>query len=142
MRAASVLLDRLKHNADCQIRGVASGALGRIGAIEALPDLHQAYQTDCEVDELGHSPSGQALDAMTSALENWVTQQIQGDPPRTFRKSTRKGKLSGTVTAEAIPFDAEGRINRTLRVIPPAAFRVGYGWSSKMGLQTSLITPF
>ena len=142
VRAAAALLDRLKHDADCQVRGVAAGALGQIGALEALPDLHQAHQTDFEVDELGHSPSWIALDAMTEVLSNWVTRQIQGTPPRRFRESTGKGQLTGTVTAEGIPIDAEGRINRTLRYahVPQSSF--GNGWASKMDLQTSLIDPF
>lgn len=93
LRAESAFLDRLKHDADCEVRGVAAGGLGQIGAIEALPDLHQAYQTDLEVDELGYSSSGCAHDAMTSVLRSWVSRQIQGTPPRTFRETTRKGLL-------------------------------------------------
>ena len=141
-RATAPLLDRLKHDADCQVRGAAASALGRIGAAEALPDLHQAYQSDLEVDELGHSPSSQALDAMTAVLRRWTLRQIEGAPPKTFRQSTRAGHLRGTVTAEAIPFDAEGRIDRTPRYahVPMSAF--GFGWGSKLNLQTSLTAPF
>jgi hypothetical protein len=116
LRAQAALLDRLKHDADCQVRGGAASALGQIGAIQALPDLHQAYQTDREVDELGYTPSGQAEEAMTSVLRSWVSRQIQGTPPRVFRESTGRGQLTGTVTAESIPFDAQGRMNHTLRL--------------------------
>lgn len=139
---AAALLDRLKQDSDCQIRGVAASALGKIGAIEALPDLHQAWQTDREVDELGHTPSDQALDAMTSVLRNWVSGQIQGTPPQTFREVTRQGQLTGTVTAEAIPFDAEGRLDHTSRYarLPRSAF--GDGSALKLDMQTSLIAPF
>ena len=79
---------------------------------------------------------------MTTVLRNWVSQQIQGTPPRTFRESTRKGQLTGAVTAESIPFDAEGRINRTLRYahLPHSSF--GPGCAFKMDLQTSLSAPF
>ncbi len=79
---------------------------------------------------------------MTTVLRNWVSQQIQGTPPRTFRESTRKGQLTGAVTAESIPFDAEGRINRTLRYahLPHSSF--GPGCAFKMDLQTTLSAPF
>ncbi|MBC8353805.1 MAG: hypothetical protein H8E66_17535 [Planctomycetes bacterium] len=132
----------MKNDTECQVRGLAASALGKIGAIEALPDLHQGYRTDFEVEELGYSPSGQAQDAMTSVLISWVSRQIQGTPPRTFRESARTGQLNGAVTAEAIPFDAEGRINHTLRYshMPYSSF--GGGCASKMDLQTSLIAPF
>lgn len=142
LRAVSALLDRMKHDPDCQVRGVAASGLGQIGAIEALPDLHQAFQMDCELDQLGHSPSSQALDAMTSVLRSWVSRQIRGTPLRTFRESTRLGQLNGTVTAEDIPFDADGRITHTSRYshLPHSSF--GFGWSSNLDLQTSLIAPF
>ena len=53
---------------------------------------------------------------MTEVLGSWVLRQIQGNPPTTFRESTRKGQLCGTVTAEAIPFDAEGKRKLQFRV--------------------------
>ncbi len=142
LRAVPALLDRMKHDPDCQVRGVAASGLGQIGAIEALPDLHQAFQTDLEIDELGHSTSDQAQDAMTSVMKIWVSRQIQGTPPRTFRESTRLGHLTGTVTAEEVPFDADGRITHTSRYshLPHSSF--GHGSSSKMDLWTSLIAPF
>lgn len=71
--ATAALLDRLKRDTECQVRGVVADALGQIGALESLPELHQAHQTDFAVDELGHSPSRIALDAMTEVLSNWVT---------------------------------------------------------------------
>ena len=142
LRAASVLLDRMKNDSDSQVRGMAASALGRIGAIDAMPDLHQTYQKDLEVDELGHTPSGCALDAMTSILRSWVSRQIQGTPPSIFEQTTLNWKLRGTVTAENIPFDPQGRINHTLRYahLPMSAF--GNGWSSTLDLETSLISPF
>lgn len=141
-RATAALLDRLNHEDDCQVRGAAASALGAIGAVEVLPDLYQTYRTDHEIDPLGHSPSSQALDAMTSVLRSWASQQLQGTPPKTFRESTRTGQLTGTVTAEEIPFDDQGRINRTPRYshVPLSAF--GNGWMSKIDLQTSVIAPF
>lgn len=141
-RATAALLDRMKHDTDCQVRGVAAYALGSIGAVEALPDLHRTYQTDLEVDQLGYTPSCQAQDAMTSVLRCWVSRQLQGTPPKTFGESTPSGQLSGTVTAEAIPFDAEGRITCTSRYahLPISAF--GNGWMARLDLHTSLIAPF
>lgn len=142
LRVAPVLLDRLKNDADCRVRGMASRTLGQIGQMEALPDLSQTCQTDHEVDQHGHSPSSQAMEAMTSLLRGWVSQKIQGTPPKNFGESISKGELRGTVTAEEIPFDPEGRINRTTRYshLPISSF--GHGWSSNLSLQTSLISPF
>jgi len=142
LRAASALIDRLKHDPDCQVRGMAASGLGQIGAIEALPDLHQAHQVDNEVDQLGHSPSSQSLDAMTSVVRSWVSRQISGTSSKTFLEATRLGQLVGKVTAENIPFDADGRITHTSRYshLPLSLF--GCGWSSNLNLQTKLIAPF
>jgi hypothetical protein len=121
---------------------LAAGALGQIGSIEALPDLHHAFRTDLEVDELGHTPSSQAKDAMTSVLRNWVSQQIQGTRSRTFRESTATGELTGTVTTESLPFDTQGRINLTLRYPRLLHSAVGPSCAFKMDLQTSFVDPF
>jgi hypothetical protein len=142
-RVVAALLDRLKDDADCQVRSIAANALGHIGAIESLPALHHAYRTDLEVDELGYTPSGHAEVAITSVLRSWVSRQIRGTPPRTFRESTQRGKLTGTVTAEAIPLDAEGGLNRTSRYSHlPYSSRRGGQTFIKMDLQTSLVDPF
>jgi hypothetical protein len=121
---------------------LAAGALGQIGSIEALPDLHHAFRTDLEVDELGHTPSSQAENAMTSVLRNWVSQQIQGTRSRTFRESTATGELTGTVTTESLPFDTQGRINLTLRYPRLLHSAVGPSCAFKMDLQTSFVDPF
>ena len=141
-RAIPALLDRMKNDADCQVRGAAASALGQIGSLEVLPHLHRAYRTDLEVDQLGYSPSFLAEEAMTSVLRRWITGQIAGTPPKSFRETTSTGQLTGTVTAEAIPFDPEGRITQTARYshVPISAF--GPGWSSKLNLQTTLVAPF
>jgi hypothetical protein len=141
-RVVAALLERLKCDADCQIRGVAAYVLGQLGAMEALPELHHTCQTDLEYDELGHSPSGQAEDAITSVLREWVLRQIQGTPAQTFRGSTRRGTLRSTVTAESIPCDAQGRLDHTFEIpcVPHPAF--GPGCAFKKDLQTSLIAPF
>lgn len=133
-RAAAALVDRLRHDVDCQVRGISANALGHMGAIEALPDLHHAHQTDFERDELGYSTSGHAEDAITSVLRTWVARQIQGTPPRTFRESTRQGQLTGTITAEAI--DRSSRYGHLPR------FAFGPGCATKLDLQTSLVDPF
>ena len=142
LHVAAALLDRLKHDDDGQVRGAAAGALGQIGVIEALPGLHRTYHEDREVDPLGHSPSSQAQDAMTSILRTWVSQRLRGTPPKHFREATQTGQLTATVTAEGIPFDTDGRMTHTLRYahVPPSA--LGHGWASKMDLQTSLVAPF
>ncbi len=141
-RAIPALLDRMKNDPDCQLRGIAASALGKIGPVEVLPHLHLAFQSDHEVDELGYSTSDQAEEAMTSILMTWVSRQVAGAPPKCFREATSTGQLSGTITAEAIPFDPEGRTNRTARYshLPFSAF--GPGCSAKLGLQTNLIDPF
>jgi hypothetical protein len=141
-RVVAALLERLKRDSDCQIRGVAANVLGQIGALEALPDLHHTCQTDLDRDELGYTASGQAEDAITSVLREWVLRQIQGTPAQTFRESTRRGTLRGTVTAESIPCDAQGRLDHTFEIpgVPHPAF--GPGCAFKKDLQTSLIAPF
>jgi hypothetical protein len=141
-RAAAALLDRLQHEQDCQVRGVAASALGEVGSSDVLPHLHAVWQSDHEVDELGHSPSCLAQDAMTSVLRRWVTRQIAGAPAKGFEEIRPSGRVRGVVTAEAIPFDPEGRINRVPRYahVPMSAF--GFGWSSQLGLQTTLTPPF
>lgn len=142
LRAESVLLKVMKLDSDCQVRGAAASAFGRIGAVETLPDLNQTYLSDREVDQLGHTPSSAAFEATTSILRSWVSRQIDGVSSRVFVESTSKGILRGKVTAESIPFDSEGRINHTLRYsqLPMSAF--GFGWASRLDLQTSLIPPF
>ncbi len=142
IRAVPALLERLKHDEECQVRGEAASALGPIGAIDALPDLYQAFATDLEFDQLGHSPSSQANDAITQVIQQWVTRQISGDAARTFHELTRTGQLTARVTAEAIPLNPEGRINQTPRYahLPFSAF--GNGCSSKLNLQTTLVPPF
>jgi hypothetical protein len=79
---------------------------------------------------------------MTSVLRSWVSRQIQGNPPKAFRETTQLGNLIGTVTAEEISFDTDGRITHTPRYshLPHSSF--GFGWSSKLDLETSLIAPF
>jgi hypothetical protein len=142
-RAVPGLLERLRHDSDPQVRGTAASALGRIGSPEVLPDLHLTHQTDHEVDPLGHTPSSLSRSAITDLFRNWVLRQIPGTSPRTFQETTSTGKLTGRVTAEAIPFeDPEGRITHIARYahLPLSAF--GSGWGSKLDLQTSLIAPF
>ncbi len=142
LRAVSALLERMRHDDECQVRGEAASALGPIGAIDVLPDLHQTFATDLEFDQLGHSASSQANDAISTVIQQWVTRKISGSPASTFMELTRAGQLTATVTAEAIPFDAEGRLNLTSRYahLPFSAW--GFGRSSKLNLQTSLIAPF
>jgi hypothetical protein len=142
LRSVPALLERLKQDDECQVRGEAASALGRIGVIDTLPDLHQAFMTDLEVDQLGYSTSSQAKEAISTVIQQWVTRQISGCPSKTLQESTRTGQLTGTVTAESIPFDLEGRINHTLRYahLPFSAY--GYGCSTKLNLQSTLIAPF
>jgi hypothetical protein len=141
-RVVAAVLNRLKCDADSQIRGVAANVLGQIGALEALPDLHHTCQTDLEYDELGHRPSSQAEDAISSVLREWGLRKIQGTPAKTFRESTRSGTLRGTVTAESIPCDAQGRLDHRFEIpdVPHPAF--GPGCAFQKDLQTSLIAPF
>ncbi|WP_158265361.1 HEAT repeat domain-containing protein [Blastopirellula marina] len=141
-RAEFALLDRMNHDPDCQVRGTATSALGRIGVMEVLPALYHVQQTDHNVDELGHSPSSYALDAMTTILRDWVVRQIQGTPPKQFEEATRSGKLTGQVNAEGIPFDPEGRIQQTERYSHVPLAKLGNGWMSMLDLQTSLNAPF
>lgn len=140
--AVKPLLDRLRHDADCMVREIAASALGQIGSLEALPDLYRTCQTDQEADELGYTASGCAKVAMTDVLRHWVTRQIAGTPPKTFHETTSTGQVRGTVTAEAIPCDADGTYLRTPRYqhVPVLAF--GPGCASKINLQTSLVPPF
>ena len=142
LRAVSSLLDRLKNDPDAQVRGDAAAALGQIGALDALADLHQASLTDREVDPLGHSPASQALDAMTSILRDWVSRQIQGNPPGSFSEATTRGTLRATVTAEAIGLEPEGGLRHTMRYAHLPASSFGHGWTSWLDLQTGLIDPF
>jgi hypothetical protein len=140
--AVPPLVERLRHDPDTQVRGTAAYALGGIGSPDSLPDLHRTFLEDHAVDELGHSPSSTAREAMSDILRTWVTRRITGNPPKTLDEPTSTGRLRYTVTAEAIPFDPEGRINRTdrYRHIPLSAF--GPGWSSNLNLQTTLVAPF
>jgi hypothetical protein len=79
---------------------------------------------------------------MTSVLRRWVTRQITGVPAKEFEEVGPSGRVRGLVTAEAIPFDREGRINLVPRYahVPLPAF--GSGWSSTLNLQTTLTPPF
>ena len=140
--AVPPLVERLRRDPDTQVRGTAAYALGGIGFPDVLPDLHRTFLEDHAVDELGHTPSHTAREAMTDVLRNWVTRRIAGDPPKTFEEPTATGRLRYTVTAEALPFDPEGRITHTPRYrhLPYSAF--GPGWSSNLNLQTSLVAPF
>lgn len=142
VRAAPALLDRMKNDDDCQVRGMAVHALGQIGSLEYLPNLYEVQQTDTETDCHGHSPSSTARDAMTCVLRGRASRRIQGDPPRIFREATTTGKLTGVVTAEAISLDEETPIHQSSRYshVPQSAF--GHGWSSWIDLQTSLTAPF
>ena len=141
-RAAPALLDRMKYDPDCQIRGTAAQALGHLGSLEDLPHLQLAYESDVEVDQLGCSPSWQAFGAITSILRRWVTRQLRIAAAKTFEQATSVGQLRGQVTSEAIPFDPEGRITGTPRYaqLPRTAF--GDGWMSKLNLDTALTAPF
>lgn len=142
LRAEAALVDRLQQDSDPQVRGVAAGGLGQIGAVEALPELYRTQQTDHEQDELGYTPAGQAVDAMTNVLKAWVLRRIPGTPPKIFREATRRGQLTGTVTAEGLEVDAEGRLTCTPRYahLPRSAF--GPGCASWLNLETSLVVPF
>lgn len=142
LRAIPALLERLKQDDECQVRGEAASALGHIGAIDALPDLHQTVMTDLEFDQLGHTASSQANDAISAAIQQWVTRQISGSLAKTFQESTRTGQLTAKVTAEAIPFDPEGRINHTPRYAHLPFSALGFGCSSRLSLQTTLVAPF
>lgn len=141
-RATTALLDRLRQESDCQVRGVAVSALGDVGLSDVLPQLHAAWQNDHELDELGHSPSSIAEDAISTLLKRWVTRQIAGTSAKEFEEIRPSGRVRGVVTAEAIPFDPEGRINRVPRYshVPLSAF--GPGCASKLNLQTTLTPPF
>jgi hypothetical protein len=141
-RAAPALIDRMKVDPDCQVRGTAANALGHVGVLEHLPQLYAVTQSDAEEDQLGYSPSCQAFEAITSILRRWVIGKLSSTQAKTFERATAIGRLQGKVTAEAIPFDAEGRINRTARYahLPRPAF--GFGWMSKLNLETTLAAPF
>lgn len=141
-QAEFALLNRLKYDPDCQVRGTAASALGRIGVVEVLPALYQVFENDHDVDELGHTPSNCALDAMTNVLRDWVVRQIQGTPARKFEEVTSRGKLTGQVNAEEIPFDPEGRIQNTERYAHVPLNKMGFGWMSQLDLETSLRAPF
>ena len=142
LRALPALLERLKQDEECQVRGEAASALGRIGATDTLPDLHHSFLTDLEFDQLGHSTSSQANNAISAVIQKWVTRQIAGRPAKEFHESTHTGQLTGKVTAEAIPFDPDGRINHTPRYAHLPFSALGFGCSSKLSLQTTLIAPF
>jgi hypothetical protein len=141
-RAVPALLERLKQDEECQVRGEAASALGPIGDIDVLPDLHQAFLTDLEFDQLGYSASSQAKDAISTLIQQWVTRRISGRPEKTFQESTRTGLLTANVNAEEIPFNPEGRITHTPRYaqLPITAF--GNGRASRLRLQTALTPPF
>ena len=141
-RAVPALLERMKQDDECQVRGEAASALGSIGAVDSLPDLHQAFMTDLEFDQLGHSASNQANDAISTVIQQWVTGQISGNPAKTFQEATRTGQLTATVTAEAIPFHPEGRITHTPRYAHLPFAALGFGRSSNLKLQTALVAPF
>lgn len=139
-RVVAALVDRLNGDTDGQIRQIAANALGHMVAIEALPELHHAWVTDLEDDELGYTASGAAEDAITSIMRDWALRQIQGTPPRTFRESTRSGHLTGAVIAESIPVAADGRIQHRYTHLPLSSF--GPGCALKNDVQTSLVDPF
>jgi hypothetical protein len=140
--AVPPLLERLRNDPDTQVRGTAAYALGRIGSPDVLPELHRTFLEDHAVDELGHTPSSIAREAMNEVLRSWVTRRIAGNPAKTLEEKTAAGRLRYTVTAEAIPFDSEGRIHHTdrYRHVPLSAY--GFGTSSNLNLQTKLIAPF
>ena len=142
LRAVPALLDCLKQDEECQVRGEAASALGSIGDIDALPDLHRAFLTDLEFDQLGYSASSQATTAITTVMQQWVTRQISGDPAKQFQESTGTGRLTARVTAEAIPFDPEGRLTQTHRYAHLPSAALGFGRASQLGLQTTLVAPF
>jgi hypothetical protein len=142
LRAVPALLERLKQDEECQVRGEAASALGSIGATDTLPDLHHALLTDLEFDQLGHSASSQANNAISTVIQQWVTRNIAGSTAKVFQESTRTGQLTAKVTAEAILFDPEGRINHTPRYAHLQFSALGFRCSSKLSLQTTLIAPF
>jgi hypothetical protein len=142
-RAQAGLLDLLKHDSDPQVRGAAANALGRLGGAEVLPELYRTSQIDREVDQLGYTPAYQAEDAISEILRGWVIRKIHGSPLRNFEEATLLGQLAGrVVVVEGIPFDKQGIITKTARYsrLPSSAF--GFGWSTHMDLQTSLVSPF
>lgn len=63
--------------------------------------------------------------------------QFRTTEAKTFEQASSIGQLRGKVTAEAIPFDPEGRITRTARYaqLPRTAF--GDGWMSQLNLETT-----
>lgn len=141
-RALAGLLERLRRDPDASVRGAAASALGQIGDPAVLPQLFTAWQSDHEVDPLGYTPSGQAGGAISDLLRRWVIRHLQGASPRLFDETTPTGRLEGRVTAEAIPFDEQGRLFHTARYRHLTPSECGYGLSTKMDLVTPLVTPF
>ncbi len=66
------------EDSDCQVRVEDTGAVGRLGTLDVLPDLERVYLNDQEVDSLGYSPSWTAISAITDQLRFWTSRQIQG----------------------------------------------------------------
>lgn len=63
-RVLDSLIERMKDDADPQVRGTAAYALGGIGNPKALPSLLITLENDHEFDELGYSPSFSAKTAI------------------------------------------------------------------------------
>lgn len=141
-RAQAALLDRLQHDVDAQVRGVAAGALARLGTPDVLPHLYAAWQMDHEVDSQGHTPSSQSQSAMTELLWRWVARRLRGTPPRVFEEQNSTGRLQGRITAERIPFDDQGRILHTPRYAHLPLAALGCGCTTKLDLETNVEAPF
>lgn len=141
-RAQPGLLERLQQDAHPHVRGVAASALGRLGTPEVLPVLYAVWQSDHKADSQGHTPASQSESAITEILWRWVVRQMPATPPFRFEEQAGQGQLQGQVTAEAIPFDEQGRIIHTTRYahLPISAF--GNGCSTKLDLQTAAVAPF
>lgn len=137
-RVLEGLRRRMFEDSDCQVRVEATGAVGRLGTLDVLPDLERVLLNDREVDCLGYSPSWTALSAITDQLRFWTSRQIQGHPAASFEESFSAGFIRGVVLGQGIQRDPDGRLLNLPRysVLPRNAF--GHGLATKLNLATTL----
>ncbi len=133
---------RMFEDPDCQVRVEATGAVGKVGTLDVLPDLERVFLNDQETDPLGYSPSWIAHSAITDLLRSWTSRQIQGNPAPSFEEGFTAGSIKGEILGRGIPRDPHGQLLNLPRYrdLPRSAF--GHGMATKLNLNTSLPSIF